>query len=158
AIRTCKRAHDLLGTIYNLNGNEAIAYYSVLDHLTQYSVLKGYNDRRYVYIFVRQDIKPEYQLVQAAHVALQAGYSLRRDHMYGEPSDNEAPNKLYFTVVGVKDKLALNGVQNHLEDLVIGHSMFIEPDINNEMTAIATLPIPVRKRGELLRYKLLTFA
>jgi len=113
--------------------------------------ISEYYNRHYVYIFVRQDIFPEYQLVQASHVALKLGWLIRN-----EEEMNYNPNELYFTVVGVKDLDGLRNVGIHLDERGIKWEWFFEPDINSS-TAIATYPIPIRERGDLLQYKLLRF-
>jgi hypothetical protein len=67
------------------------------------------------------------------------------------------PDQIYFTVVGVRDEEGLLEVTRQLTVRQIGFQSFIEPDIGNQVTAIATDPILARNRGELLGYKLLTF-
>lgn len=105
-------------------------------------------DRYYVYIFVRQDISPEQQLVQAAHATLILGHELQ---------NRKKVDNLYFTVIGVSDRNALFDIQGDLK--FYGHKFieFNEPDIGNEETAIATYPIAMKNRGKLLEYKLLRF-
>lgn len=115
------------------------------------SKIDEYFNRKYVYTFVRQDISPEYQLVQAAHATYKAGWF---NNAFGESQD---PSKLYFTVVGVEDRYGLNDVQNHLKERGIGYQVFWEPDMENQPTAITTDPIPIKMRGDLLEYKLLRF-
>lgn len=124
------------------------------EHLNEYhrvicSVETEDFNRRYVYVFVRQDLKPEYQLVQAAHVTMELGAAL------GE----EAVKGVYYTVCGVQDLSALHALHLNL----VGKRTevirtFIEPDIGDEMTAIAIGPIPMRERGDLLKHKLLRFS
>jgi len=141
---------QVLGVSINKLGDFKEAKY--LKFLRTFSAhrIDEYYNRHYVYIFVRQDIFPEYQLVQAAHVALKIGWFIRNEDMGSNPSE------LYFTVIGVKDLDALRNVANHLNKRHISWEWFHEPDIN-EPTAIATYPIPIRERGDLLQYKLLRF-
>lgn len=105
--------------------------------------------RRYVYVFVRQDLKPEYQLVQAAHVTMELGAALG-------PEETEG---VYFTVCGVPDLNALTDLHLSLigkrTELV---KAFVEPDIGDQITAVAIGPIAMRERGELLKHKLLRFS
>jgi hypothetical protein len=113
-----------------------------------------YFNRKYVYIFVRQDISPEYQAVQGMHAAFQLGYDLRDQNRI----DWEQSRELYFTVIGVKDEDALIETQIHLRERNIHGIGFREPDLGNQITAIATAPIPIRERGDLLQYRLLRFS
>lgn len=106
-------------------------------------------DRVYSYIFVRQDLSPEYQLVQAAHVAMVVGQKM---------SKSFDSNNTYFTVIGVSDKAEINTVKNVLNENSFTFEEFIEPDIGYEVTAIGTHPIHWMKRKPLKNYKLLTFS
>lgn len=114
-------------------------------------------DKNYVFIFVRQDISPEYQLVQASHAALKLGSRLGKKIWPGtEMPDFTKIDELYFTVIGVPTLKDFVQVQKDLNG-TIKYECFYESDIGGEMTAIATYPIPYKKRGKLLKYKLLTF-
>lgn len=106
---------------------------------------------QYVYFFTRQDISREQQLVQTAHVA----YALGAHAIHPEKAD--LAHGTYFTVVGVRNLEALNGAQNILKAFRRKHVVFHEPDLNNEMTSIATYPIPADQRNELLAFNLLRF-
>lgn len=108
--------------------------------------LKKYNDRHYTYIFVRQDISPEQQLVQAAHVALVLGSKLKPEQV----------QNLYFTVIGIPNLKAFSPLMKQLGRLNIDFTTFYEDDLGDEMTALATWPIHHKNRGELMEYKRLT--
>lgn len=143
---------DVLGAPWEALGDLREAYTNIMKALTGPEV-KVFNDRKYVYTFVRQDIPSEYQLVQAAHATFVAGHGLAKD---GIVSKDEA-HQIYFTVVGVADEAALNDVIVHLASRKIDRYCFREPDIGNELTAITTVPIPARDRRSLLTYNLLRF-
>lgn len=102
-------------------------------------------NHEYVYIFTRQDMTPEQQLVQSAHATLVLGSKLAGRDV----------SELYFAVIGVPDLAGLSSVIKDLGD--IEYVTFYEPDIGNTMTSIATMPIPYRKRGKLLKYSKLSF-
>ncbi len=102
-------------------------------------VTQEYISRKYCYIFVRQDISTEYQMVQAAHAAMVAGYY-----------NNVIPDQIYFQLIGLKSKDALVKAHNTHS----GH-MFIEPDIGSEPTAFCTRPLNVVQRRPLQKYELL---
>lgn len=107
------------------------------------------NMKRYVYIFTRQDIFREYQLVQSSHVAYKLG------SMLGNEAD---PDNTYFTCIGVRNAEALVAVQKILQAFKFKYEMFFEPDLNGgEMTAIAVYPVDEEDRGVLLAFNLLKF-
>lgn len=104
----------------------------------------------YMYFFTRQDISPEQQLVQTAHVALQAGQYL--------PDDCD-PSQTTFIVIGVRDLRALHAVEMILGSLGLVYTEFHEPDINNETTSIVTQPLldTDPRREALFAFDLLKF-
>lgn len=133
----------------NILTKEGVRLFNEIRRQLTITSFEEYYNREYVYIFVRQDMTPEYQAVQAAHVTLRMGYELRRSQV--QPA---RMNDLYFTLVGLPNKSAL-------EDVAAQHSAhvaFIEPDLNNQLTAIALYPIKARHRGNLFKYKKLVFA
>jgi len=70
---------------------------------------------------------------------------------------NQDDDTHHLVVIGIKDEARLRGVVSKLQELGIRHRSFHEPDLNNQLTAIATEPIsedaPVRR--VLRRYQLL---
>lgn len=101
----------------------------------------------YCYIFVRQDLTPEQQLVQSAHVALVLGNKLKRTDV----------SQLYFTVIGIPQLIDFRDVIKTLHKHGTKFESFYEPDQGNTLTAIATHPIKKSERGILRDYKLLRF-
>jgi hypothetical protein len=126
--------------------SELQMFLSLLDSLSPYDF-----DRVYTYVFVRQDISPEYQLVQAAHATMALGKALAPEH---------DPHNTYFTVVGVPDPAELKNVEQILKANNFPYEKFIEPDIKtgSQVTAIATHPIHWAARRPLKGYPLLSFA
>lgn len=117
--------------------------------------------KRYAYFFTRQDLSPEQQLVQTAHVALKLGYISREKEIQQEISNPSLdviplnPDETYFTVVGVRNKDALGAVILILEKFKFEYEVFYEPDIGNEPTSIALYPLNEDDRGILLAFNLL---
>ena len=116
--------------------------------------------RHYAYFFTRQDISPEYQVVQTAHAAFQLGVNSQR--WKAKPPENQQvmddvfAEETYFTVVGVRNMAALNAVEMILEKFDIQYEMFFEPDLNGgEYTSIAVYPIAEDKKGPLDAFNLL---
>lgn len=117
--------------------------------------------RHYAYFFTRQDISPEYQVVQTAHAAFQLGVNSQR--WKAKPPENQqvmddvVPEETYFTVVGVRNLTALNAVETILSKFGIAYTIFFEPDLNGgEYTSIAVYPIAEDKKGPLDAFNLLT--
>ena len=133
-------------TSYLENELEEKIFLSLLDSLRPYDF-----DRVYTYVFVRQDISPEYQLVQAAHATMALGRALAPEH---------EPRNTYFTVVGVPDPAELINVELLLKANNFPYEKFIEPDIKtgSQITAIATHPIHWAARRPLKGFPLLSFA
>jgi hypothetical protein len=103
--------------------------------------------RHYSYFFTRQDIFPEYQLVQTAHAALELGATLKPEQV----------RNLHFTCCGVRNLEELEMIESVLTSLGHRFITFREPDIGNEKTAIAVEPIAENRRGILRNYPLLSF-
>lgn len=110
---------------------------------------------RYVYIFTRQDISPEQQLVQTAHAAFKLGIVRAASFVAAPLIPN--PDTTFFVVVGVRDLEALLAVRSILVAFHRDFVVFNEPDLNNEPTSIATYPIYESARFELLAFNLLKF-
>lgn len=123
------------------------------------------NEKTYVYFFTRQDISPEQQVVQTAHVALQLGVMSQRivEKAAGTPvvphyvNENVDPKETYFTVIGVRNLVALEAVEEILRRFGFLYEKFFEPDLGQgEFTSIATYPIPESEKGVLNAFNLLT--
>lgn len=112
-------------------------------------------EKRYVYIFTRQDISPEQQLVQTAHAAFKLGI-VRATSFVASPLIPD-PDKTFFVVVGVRDLAALKAAELILIEFRRQHVTFYEEDLNGEMTCMATYPINASDRNELLAFNLLKF-
>jgi hypothetical protein len=113
-------------------------------------VCKELNDHvedLYTFIFVRQDLNKEIQVVQSSHAALVLGHKLK-DH---------DPHKLNFVVCGAKDLSELMDIKNHIATEGIETVEFVEPDIDNEVTAIASFPMSVSKKRCMRHYKILKY-
>ena len=107
--------------------------------------------RYYTYIFVRQDIFPEYQAVQACHAAAKMG------HYCHQHCTNLNFDELYFALIGVPDLKAMAVAMADCAEVGATVYPFYEPDIGNELTAFGTTPILMANRKRLLSYKKLKF-
>jgi hypothetical protein len=99
-----------------------------------------------MYVFVRKDLTHSQQVVQASHACIEAS------RFFLKP-DIEHP---HLVVIGVKNQNKLKKCIEHLQQLNIYYKEFIEPDIGNEVTAVATIPISGEIRTHLAKYCLLS--
>ena len=106
-------------------------------------------EKQYSFFFVRQDISPEYQLVQNSHVALKLGVEMAKEEV---ESDD-----LYFACIGTENLDSLMEIYTDLLNRGIRTVPFYEPDLRNELTAIGTFPISASEKGFLKNHKKLTF-
>lgn len=98
-----------------------------------------------MYVFVRKDLTHSQQVVQASHACIEASRT------YLE-LDSEHPHLVVF---GVKNLNKLKKCIEHLKQVVIEYKEFLEPDIGNELTAVATVPLSGEIRQHLAKYCLL---
>jgi hypothetical protein len=96
-----------------------------------------------MYIFIREDLTHEQQIVQASHAALEAGFQ------FSAPKETT-----HIVLIGAKDEDKLKQIQLHLIDNGIEHEIFFEPDFDTGFTAIATRPLFGDERIPLKKFKL----
>lgn len=101
----------------------------------------------HVYVFVRTDLPSPHQAVQATHAAIVAA----RDGII--PKDCIHPS---LVLIGVPDLQSLFDVMVTLTDNRIEYRGFVEDDLGNQLTAIATRPVVSRERRLFKEYKLLS--
>jgi hypothetical protein len=92
---------------------------------------------------VRKDLSYPQQAVQACHACIDA-----RDFY---PADLETPN---LVLLGVNDEKKLVNTLRRIEKLGIRCKAFVEPDIGNQLTAIATEPVSGDSRHHFKQYQL----
>lgn len=88
----------------------------------------------------REDMSYGYQAVQAAHAAI--------DFTFEHP-DRAGPwhkNSNYLILLVLKNEKQLYLLGRRCEDLNLRHTVFREPDIGDEVTAIAIEPSPVTQK------------
>ena len=105
-------------------------------------------ENKYMYIIVRKDISPEQQSVQAIHASIESTRKFCKE----SEKDWEHP---HIVLCGVKNENSLLSAILRLEKHCIPFEIFREPDLNNEITAIATSPICGEQREIMSRYNLL---
>lgn len=98
----------------------------------------------YSYLFVLKSLTHPQRIVQAAHAAIELGRRL--------PASSDHP---HLVLVGL-ELADLHRLLVQLEKRGVEFSAFYEPDFDNTLTAVATLPQVGLARKWLQRYQLLT--
>lgn len=137
-----KPSYSSISRCYLWNADQAVydwietAVKDVLQHI----------DTRYLYIFVRQDICPEQQAVQAAHAVYVSG---------ANGTCGVDPNYVHFVLIGVPGLEELTEAWRKFYNF---HGQpFFEGDMNDEMTAFACGPVRQADRHNFRDYKILKF-
>ena len=100
----------------------------------------------YVYVLVRGDLTPPQKCVQSCHAAMEAAKHFLPDYNKEHP---------HLVVCTVKTEDHLKKAIENLKNTDIKFKVFIEPDIGDELTAIATEPLFGNKRKFFKKYQLL---
>ena len=84
-----------------------------------------------IYVFVRRDLSSPQRVVQVGHclIEVQKKFPYQGDHPY-------------LIVMGMKSEKSLRNVLDFLQERGIMGVEFREPDRDNELTAVATQPLP----------------
>lgn len=96
-----------------------------------------------MYIFIRRDLSPTYQIVQAAHATHEAGIRFGK---------TEHPT--HFVLIDTKDERHLEEIAMYLRRHNIEFEMFYEPDHNTGYTAIATKPLYGDERRPMRKFSI----
>ena len=97
----------------------------------------------YIYVFVRQDLPFNHQLVQSGH----AIHMMSAIRGYDEVMHN-------IVAIGVPDLNALNRVVTKLQTNQIPHYPWTEPDNDFGLTSVCTIPLSGAERSVLKNYRL----
>lgn len=89
-------------------------------------------ENKYCYVLVRRDLSYSQQAVQAIHASIEA---TRHSLITAEEVHP------HVVLCGVKNTQKLFGISQKLDRAGIRYRAFFEPDLNNEITALATEPI-----------------
>ena len=100
-----------------------------------------------MYVFVRTDIPPEYQIVQANHACFEMGLQL---------ADEKKPKQVsHMVLCAIAGEEELEKVSLYLRKNSIEHHLFFEPDYNTGNTAICCEPVYGEQRKLFKKFKLL---
>ena len=98
----------------------------------------------YCYVIVRRDLSNRQKCVQGTHAAIELTKSTSMNTFH--------PSVIY---VHVRNEKKLKEVMSKLLEMSIKFSSFVEPDLDNEITAICTEPLLGESRNYLKRFQLL---
>lgn len=93
-----------------------------------------------MYIITRSDLEPGYQAVQSGHAAIQYVFE------HPECARNWFDNSNYLGFLSVNNEQDLLNLIKRAEEKEIKFSIFREPDIDNQITAIALEPGSISKK------------
>lgn len=105
-----------------------------------------YFDHGYVYVVTRNDLTPAQKAVQSCHASIEVARE------YIKPNQ-EHPS---LVLCLVKNEAKLKNVISELYEKNIKIKTFREPDMDDQITAIATEPLYGAERKALARFQLLT--
>lgn len=94
---------------------------------------------------MREDLASIARLVQSCHAVMEST-------RYYPPPEGCIPN---LVVLSIPNEQKLLSVKDKLEKLGIRSEIFMEPDIGNQYTALATEPVSGETRRVFRNYKLL---
>lgn len=85
-------------------------------------------------VITRRDLSPGYQAVQAAHAAIEF------QHEHPEIAKDWNTNSKYLIFLSVENEEALYRLLRKIQIKEIKYTIFTEPDIGDQLTAIAIEP------------------
>lgn len=94
---------------------------------------------------MRCDLPPPQQAVQACHACIEMARTLL-------PPGDEHP---HLVLCGVRSELQLRKVLRHLERIEVAFRTFFEPDLEGQLTAVATEVVRGELRDSFRRYQCL---
>lgn len=97
-------------------------------------------------MFVREDLSPEQIAVQSCHACIEACKHFELSNLSDHPS---------VIILAASDTVHLSKIRKHLIDSSVQHVHFYEPDIGNELTALACQPVYGSKRRLFAKFQLL---
>jgi len=101
--------------------------------------------KKTIYVFVRNDLSFPQKVVQSSHAVLEATRAFIKDE-----------ERYKIIVVAAKSEVKLKLIMEEAAQNQINTVAFTEPDMDNQVTAIATEPLDDEKKQVFARYKLLS--
>ena len=85
-------------------------------------------------VITRRDLSPGYQAIQSAHAAIEF------QHEHPEIAKEWNTNSKYLIFLSVENEEELQSLLQKIQIKDLKYSVFLEPDIGNQLTAIALEP------------------
>lgn len=89
---------------------------------------------RHLYVVTRRDLTPGYQGVQSQHALAEFAYFNKLSFEMWRRESN------YLSWLSVKDEKELRRLARKIDEACLQFSVFLEPDLDYQMTAIAIEP------------------
>ncbi len=99
-----------------------------------------------MYVFVRKDLPLPYAAVQACHAAIEVARNNLIPNHFDHP---------HLVLLGIQNLAKLQVCQNYLDSIGVQYKSFYEVDLDGELTAIATEPVPENLRKHFRKFQLL---
>jgi peptidyl-tRNA hydrolase len=93
-----------------------------------------------LYIVVRADLSPGLQAAQAVHAALEFAVA------HPQMTSDWTRESNYLILLALPDEYALMGLIEQANKLGIEHTAVREPDVNDEITAVALAPCAASRK------------
>jgi peptidyl-tRNA hydrolase len=93
-----------------------------------------------LYVIVRRDMDPGYMVAQSCHAIAAFGEE------HSEINREWMRTSNYIAVLECENENALLNLINKADKFGVKFSMFLEPDLNNELTAVALEPCQASKK------------
>lgn len=113
--------------------------------------MKQINTDDFLTIITRKDLRPGYKVVQSAHAL--ADFAVRYVQEF-----NEWQSKSNYLCCLEASESRIEILLSKLDELKIKYSVFLEPDIGNEMTAVAIEALPRTTHSQLFKSLKLTLS
>lgn len=108
-------------------------------------------NNNFITIITRSDLKPGYKVVQSAHALADFAVKFEKEFKKWQLGSN------YLCCLEATE-FKIQKILNKLEELKIKYNVFLEPDIGNELTAVAIEAIPRDKHKKLFKNLKLTLS
>jgi hypothetical protein len=101
--------------------------------------------KKSICIFLRTDLTPIQQVVQASHVCVEVARRFIED----------TEERYKLVILGVRSEDKLKKVIEEIKNHKISYREYTEPDMDYQLTAVATEPLDDEKKFLFSRYRLL---
>lgn len=108
-------------------------------------------DETTIYAFIRQDLPPGQETIQAIHAAFHAGMAFGAEH-------GIQPGIPFAIATDTPTLKSVKKAQRKLEAAGVKHYAMVDTDVEEDVTAIITLPLDKVQKQILAEYRLRKYA